>query len=212
VTIKQTKLKEKTTMSIDYHHKGSVFVLLCIVVAMTCQCSETSPSDDRDEQLVLDSFLTLSDVPEGWFLYSSGVEVREGDTLYQREFVPNEVKDQPELDFIFVLQGITVYTSETKARSGYQKWLQPSLKLERHIPTEISFHSRADEFRVGCSYGITDTQPENVCVAIARYDRLVSQVIAKVWDKDDEEQWFTWVDFEQVLEAMDRRALEAAGR
>jgi len=197
------------------YHTGRIslftFVLLGTLVATACQHSETPQSDEQDRQRIFDSFLLESDLPVGWFRDYLGTDEDEieSETVHVAVF---RATDEPGLEYIFVSQELVLYASETKARAGYQKWLRPSLELERHIPTEISFHSRADEFRVGCSYGITDTQPENVCVAIARYDRLVSQLIAKVWDKDDEEQWFTWVDFEQVLEAMDRRALEAAGR
>lgn len=199
-----------------------VFAALCtLITAVACQSAERLPTRNRpemsptynpDEQRILSSFLIVPELPEGWFRDYFDTEVIEGDTVYVEILRPMEVIDQPQLDYIFVSQEIILYANEAQARESYQKWLQPRLELEKQVPTEINFHSRADESRVGCSYGITDTDPENVCTAIARYDRLVSLLVVKVWDEDDEEQWFTWADFERVLEAMDRRALEAAGR
>jgi hypothetical protein len=71
---------------------------------------------------------------------------------------------------------------------------------------ELSFQSRADGFKIACVIGATEDQ--HICVAVARYDHLISALTAVVYDN---EPWLTWGDFARVLEAMDRRALEARG-
>lgn len=190
-----------------------LFVLLCMVIIVACHCSEIL-SEDQDLQRINDSFLTSDDVPEGWFLDYYSRKLREGVTVHYIQFRPDEVKDQPELDFIFVAQEIAVYARETEAKAAYQeKWKRtmPCIVMGQK-PSEINFQSGADEFEIGCLYSTLVTQPENFCEAVARYDRLILHLILKTWDEDDKEQWFTWADFERVLEAMDRRALEAAGR
>jgi hypothetical protein len=199
-----------------------ILAVVCIFATSACERSEMSPTSNRlatpptynpDEQRILSSFLIVPDLPEGWFRdYFDTEVIEEGDTVYVEVLRPIEVIDQPQLDYIFVSQEIVLYENESQAKEGYQEQLQPMLALEPEAPVDINFQSLADESRVGCAYSTIDIQPENVCTAVARYDRLISILTAKVWDKDDEDQWFTWTDLERVLNAMDRRALEAAGR
>jgi hypothetical protein len=94
-----------------------------------------------------------------------------------------------------------------------EKWVKSLAAVDMgQTPTEIHFQSKADAFDIGCLYSTSDLQPENFCGVVARYGQLILILYAKTWDVDDAEQWFTWGDFEQTLKAMDRRALEAAGR
>jgi hypothetical protein len=205
-----------------------LLVLLFAFLALACQLSVTAPGsestdsaevissmktppNETDKELVLNSFLQETDLPAGWFQDYYGVDLVEGDTVYAVSF---RKTDDPDLDYIFVAQEIILYDSELQAEYAFgEKWKEsePSLVIGQP-PAEIDFKSKADEFSIGCLYSTTALQPENFCSSVARYDRLISILYTKTWDEDDEEQWFTWADFERTLEAMDRRALDAQGK
>jgi hypothetical protein len=182
-------------------------MVLCMLIMTACQRPAVMSSDEQDEQRIHDSFLHASDLPTGWYRDYFGTDEEEGDLVYEIAF---RVTDQPGLEYIVVSQAIIPYEDADQAGKAFEKWAKPALWGK--VPVEISFQSQADEFEIGCLYSTTEIQPENFCTAVARYDRLISVLMVKTWDEDDKEQWFTWADFERALEAMDRQALEAAGR
>jgi hypothetical protein len=210
-------------------HRRLLVVLapLCAFIALACQVSISlpgsestesteatapaiTPLSEADEQLVLNAFLHERDLPEGWYLDYFGIDASDGNPVYAIAF---RVAHKLELDYIFVAQEIVLYENESEAKEAYTgKWNKSVGSVAMgQPPSEIAFVSRADEFAVGCLYSTTALQPENFCGAVARYGRLISILTTKTWDEDDAEQWFTWADFEGVLKAMDRRALEAQG-
>jgi hypothetical protein len=214
---------------LNRQHTGSssaVLALLCVFIAVACQGSkgtqeknlpttiptsgqlEVSSLNDSPEERILHSFLVESDLPLGWFRSYFGREEVEGKTEYGVDF---KVSDQPELDHIVVTQVLSAYADEAQATEAFQKRWSNRMSLGQ-APREIDFESRADDFAISCLYSTIAMQPYNFCTAVARYDRLISVLMTKTWDQDDEEQWFTWEDFEKVLTAMDRRALEATDR
>jgi hypothetical protein len=200
---------------------------LWALVALACQVSVGVPGQtasatpgagsaassalsEADEEIVMNAFLKESDLPSGWYLDYFVVETIDGDLVYASEF---RTTDEPGLEFIFVGQDIILFENEFQAEERYQeKYIKHATANSRRQPKEIHFESKADEFSIGCNYSNIDIQPENFCGAVGRYGRLVSVLIAKTWDEDDEEHWFTWAGFQRALEAMDRRALETLGQ
>jgi len=165
-----------------------------------------APTDHTDEQRIHRSFLLDADLPAGWFrAHFETIEV-EKDTIYSVVFL---ARDQPGLENL--THQIVLYPDEIQAQTAFRgEWIQSRQNIHyRETIPETSFQSRADEFKIGCLYDTSELWSQNLCIGVARYDRLISILTAIVYD---EEQWFTWADFERVLEAMDRRALEAAGR
>jgi hypothetical protein len=170
----------------------------------------SSALSEADEEIVMNAFLKESDLPSGWYRDYFNVKVVEGDLVYVAGF---RVTDEPGLDYIFVGQDIILFENEPQAEKRYREsYIKYATANSAVQPKEIRFQSEADEFSVGCNYSNIDIQPENFCGAVGRYGRLVSVLYTKTWDEDDEEQWFTWGDFQRALEAMDRRALEALGQ
>jgi len=177
-----------------------------VVINPTGDQPVMSPADQLDEQRIHRSFLIDADLPTGWFrAHFETIEV-EKDTVYSVVFL---ARDQPGLENL--THQIILYPDEIRAQTAYRsKWTPFGKKIlyKEAIP-EIDFQSRADEFRIGCLYDTSELWSQNLCIGVARYERLISILTAIVYD---EEKWFGWADLERTLEAMDRRALEAAGR
>jgi hypothetical protein len=165
--------------------------------------------DDLD--LVLNSFLQASDLPEGWYLDDCYAEIVEDTTIYIRGF---RVAHDPALDYIFVTQDLILGEDESQAKQIFAEIRESeySALTEGRSPTAVDFQSKADQFSLGCIPGTPELDPETLCEGVARYGNLVSDLRAKILEEGDEELWFTWSDLERVLEAMDDRALEARGQ
>jgi hypothetical protein len=166
---------------------------------------QLSPATDPDDRRLYESLLTDEDLPEGWSRGQPEKLPWENGVLV---IVPFDQQDRPgSLD---MNQQLTLYLTAEMAQIAFKVgWPgNPEIPYQAKIP-QIDYVSRADQFKIGCLHGESELEPPHSCIVIARYDRLVSLLMATMYE---DEPRFTWSDLEQVLQAIDRRALEAAGR
>ena len=161
-------------------------------------------TDSKDERRISNSFLLATDLPAGWFRGRYDTLEEQGETIHLVVFAAH---DQPGLENI--AHQLILYPDETQALEVFQrsKILGQESTYDETLP-EINVQSRADGFRIECLNVPAPAPPQKFCVAVARYDRLISVLTTYV---HDDEQWFSWIDLERLLTAMDRRALDARG-
>lgn len=186
-------------------HPDSAIVGAYTDVAIVSATSQVATAFSQADSRIPNSFLHESDFPEGWPRVHSDIREVEGESAYMVTF---QSTDYPE--FEYAAQLIILYADESQAKQALSNKPDQSkldLLLDKNAP-ELDFQSRADWFELRCLDSTSEEQPGRWCAATARYDRLYSSLTVMVYD---EAPLFSWADLEKILEAMDRRALEAAG-
>ncbi len=206
--------------------KLSVFLLLWMLLC-ACQGKEAShfekieetatlvvePAPDRgqvtlpEEQLdprTFNTFLQEGDLPGRWTRVHYDSRAFKDQIVHVTAFLSVDAPEQGG-----IAQLIILYDDESQSQRACEGDLKQSgnnWDLTYDVP-EIDFQSRADEFKLGCWYN-PEEQPWTWCVASARYDRLCTSLTVFV---PDDQSLYSWSDLEQTIEAMEQRALEAAG-
>jgi hypothetical protein len=180
------------------------FVIILLLISQPILISEQNTDATANSTVapesVYASAIRLGDLPPGWreggreTEYEMGMEGRV--VWFHRWRVPE----------IMASEKLLVYPTPISATQAYSslrdKYFPPDyIDFWKQIP-ELEIDHSADEMKIACMP--PGTLPHFVCRMVARYRNTIVVVIGNV-----DEYWLRMTDFRSVLEAVDRRLIEA---
>ena len=145
----------------------------------------------------------MQDLPSGWARGNSVVEEAPGAVGRAYEFYPASSRDP--FQWPKIIQYVFVYGSEEASTAGYEEIIRrlvpptwPALQVEN---PETALTPNADVTRIHCAQVTAD---RTACSAVVRYRCVVSAVLGNL-----EPGWLTLDDFQNTLQAGDRRIVAA---